>query len=77
MTQVILDAATRDSLRAAVDPVDLIDENGRLLGMFCPVLQPPYDSSLIPPISPAERAARMKEPGQFTTQEVLRHLEGL
>lgn len=77
MTQVVLDPETRDSLRSALDPVDLVDENGQLLGMFCPVLQPPYNAALIPPISPAERAARMAEPGQFTTEDVLRHLKGL
>ena len=75
MTRVTIDAQTGNKLIAAGDTVELVNETGRVIGTFHPAPVPPYDSSLIPPIDPAERDRRTAESGGLTTEEVIEHLE--
>ena len=78
MTEITIDATTRDRLREAREPVRLIDEHGEILGTFKPVDVPPYDPDLIPPpLSDEEVARRISEPGGLTTAEVLKKLQDL
>ena len=77
MTRITIDAHTGDKLRAAGETVDLVDETGRVIGTFHPAPVPPYDSSLIPPMDPAERDRRAAESGGFTTEKVIEHLENV
>ena len=64
MVQIKIDAATRERLRAAEGTVELVDENGHCIGYFQRILPPPYDESLIPPMSPEEIQRRLAEPGR-------------
>jgi hypothetical protein len=75
MTQITIDDATRERLRSARETVQLVAADGEVLGTFKPLDVPPYDTSLIPPISAEELHRRAAEPGGYTTDEVLRHLE--
>ena len=77
MTRITIDAETREKLTAAGESVELVDETGKLIGTFRPALTPPYDPKLIPTMDPAERKRRASEPGGYTTEEVIRHLESL
>ncbi len=77
MTRITIDVQTGDKLIAAGEIVELVDETGRVIGTFQPVPVPPYDSSLIPPVDPAERDRRAAESGGFTTEEVIKHLENV
>jgi hypothetical protein len=77
MTRITIDTQTGNRLIAAGDKVELVDETGRVIGTFHPVPVPPYDSSLISPINPAERDRRAAESGGFTTEEVIEHLENV
>lgn len=77
MSQISIDASTCEKLRSSQGIVDLIDEEGRIIGTFRPVHQPPYDPALIPDIDPAERERRASEPDGLTTKEVLDRLEKL
>ena len=64
MVQIKIDAATRERLRAAEGTVELVDENGHCVGYFQRILPPPYDESLIPPMSAEELQRRLAEPGR-------------
>ena len=77
MTQLTIDQSTSEKLRAANEVVQIVDEKGCLLGTFKPAHLPPYDPSLIPPISEEELRRREQEPGGFTTEEVLEKLKEL
>jgi len=77
MTQVTIDQATSEKLCAAKDVVRVVDEQGRVVGTFKPADVPPYDPSLIPPMSIEELRRREQEPGGYTTEEVLRKLKEL
>lgn len=77
MTQITIDRNTSERLRAANESVRIVDDKGNLLGTFKPAHVPPYDPSLIPPISKEERARREAETGGYTTEEVLAKLKEL
>ena len=77
MTRITIDAATLEKLKSAREIVQLVDDDGVILGTFKPIHVPPYDPSLIPPISEEELRRRAAEPGGHTTEEVLQHLENL
>lgn len=63
MTQVTIDQATCEKPRAAREIVRVVDEQGRVVGTFKPADVPPYDPSLIPPMSEEELSRRAQEPG--------------
>jgi hypothetical protein len=77
MPQIIIDDQLREKLKAAREAVQIVDQDGYILGTFRPIDVPPYDPSLIPPISTEELRRRTAEPGGFTTEEVLKRLERL
>lgn len=63
MTQITIDAATRDRLRTAREAVRLVDEKGRVIGTFKPVDVPPCDAELISP-TPLEELRRRAAEGR-------------
>ena len=77
MTQMIVDTEMSSRLDQCDEPVELVDPRGRVLGTF----RPPVDRSLYrdlqPPLSIDELRRRAHQPNGYTTDEVLRHLEGL
>jgi hypothetical protein len=75
MVQVKIDAATRERLRAAEGTVELVDENGHPIGYFQRILPPPYDESIIPPMSREELQRRINEPGGRSLEEILKDLK--
>ncbi len=77
MTQFVVDSTLRERLRTARESIEFVDDSGHTLGVFCPMLPPPYDASLVPVITDDERRARLAQPGKYSTAEVLRHLESL
>ena len=78
MTQIILDAGASGQLSGAVQPVELCDPTGRVLGRFVPLIDSSEWEPLTPDISEEEarRRGRSKEK-RYTTAEVLARLETL
>jgi hypothetical protein len=70
MTKVIVEPALRAKLRNLAEPLELCDEAGHLLGRFTPAAWEP------PHLDEAELQRRAEEP-EFSTAEVLAHLEKL
>lgn len=77
MVQITVDSKLKEKLSAAHEPVRFVDEDGRLLGVFRPFDVPPYDESLIPPISDEELDRRSRESGRTTWPEILERLQRL
>jgi len=78
MTQIILDAIASGKLNDVVQPVDLCDPSGRVLGRFVPLI----DQAEWEPESPfasEEELDRVEQSNQkrYTITEVLDHLEKL
>ena len=76
MTQIVVDKTTRERVLES-DVIEVVDESGAVLGMFHPFLQPPYDPSLIPPITDEERQRLYAQPGIYSTEQVLERLRSL
>jgi hypothetical protein len=78
MTRIMIDREMRDKLLNVIEPVELCDASGKVLGRFLPSLDPSLYTGLEPRISREELQRRMKNKGEtYTTQEVLRHLKRL
>lgn len=75
MVQIRIDAATRERLSEAAGTVELVDENGNRVGYFQRFLPPPYDDSMIPPMSREELDRRLNEPGGRSLAEILKDLK--
>ncbi len=78
MTQIILDASMRTKLHDLRLPLVLCDESGKALAELIPILDPSdYEATPPPPISPEELNRRRSETDEFTTAEMIGHLENL
>ena len=78
MTQIIVDAALRAKLHGLCQPMELCDEAGRVLAQLTPLLTPEERRRMEPPpLSEEELQRREQEGGEYTTEEVLAHLEKL
>ena len=76
MTQIILDASASGKLSEAMQPVELCDPSGRVLGRFVPLIDPSEWEPLSPDISEEESQRRGKsKEKRYTTAEVLALLE--
>jgi hypothetical protein len=71
MTQIMIDAQVRSKLMNLSSVLELVDETGRVLGVFTP--RTPKE----PQISEEELNRREHEQESFSTAEVLAHLEKL
>jgi hypothetical protein len=76
MTKLIVDASLPDKLANLVQPVELCDATGRVLGRYFPQLDPSA-YNLEPKISEDEIRRRTKSDKWYTTEEVLAHLQSL
>ncbi|HVC92240.1 MAG TPA: hypothetical protein VND64_01050 [Pirellulales bacterium] len=74
MTRITLDAETRAKLLNLIEPLDLCDETGRVLGTYTPLAFPEDDDE--PQLSDEELRRRAQGPG-YTTDEVIAYLESL
>lgn len=78
MTQIIVDAALRSKLGGLTTPLDLCDENGKVLAHVVPALNPDdYEPCEPPPLSEEELRKRENSSRWYTSEEVRRHLETL
>ena len=77
MTRLIVDSMLPEKRPSLLQPVELCDVNGRVLGHFFPQLDP-SEFNLKPQIS-NEELQRRKQSNEktYTTAEVLAHLEKL
>jgi hypothetical protein len=71
MTQIMIDAQMRSKLMSVSSSFEVVDENGRVLGVFTP--RAPKE----PQISEDELDLREQEEESFSTAEVMAHLEKL
>ena len=69
MTQIMLEESARKKLGDLMQPIEIVDEAGRVLGTFTP------RNSRDPQISEAELDRREQETESFSTAEVLENLE--
>jgi hypothetical protein len=77
MTRVIVDANLPGKLTNLIQPVELCDQHGRVLGKFFPNVSP-AEFDLEPQISKEELERRKASNERtYTTAEVLAHLERL
>jgi hypothetical protein len=78
MTRLIVDASLPEKLSGLVQPVELCDQTGRVLGRYFPKLDPSEYGPLEPQISKEELERRKRDKGKtYTTAEVLAYLESL
>ncbi len=77
MTRIILDAALREKLNNLLQPMELCDEEGRVLARLTPVYDPAEYGPLEPQISEEELRRREQSHKWYTTEQVLAHLKSL
>jgi len=77
MTQIVIDAALRNMLPDLGRPLEFVDEQGQLLGLFTPAAELPTCLTEEPQLS--EDDWRRLEAGTetYSTAELLAHLEKL
>ncbi len=75
MTKVTIDHTMRDKLRNLSEPVELCDEEGRVLGYFTPVVDQSMYEGVDSPISEEELQRRLNEDGGRPLADILRDLE--
>lgn len=76
MTQIAVDNVLSEKLRQS-HIVELVDEDGFVLGSFASFQPRPIDASLIPPLTKEERQRLLNSQGKYSTEEVLAHLRSL
>ena len=76
MTIVTLDASTLAKFQGIADYATIHDEAGRIVGFFCPNIEPPRgpDRKIISPISDEEWERRRNEPGGRPLKDILADL---
>ena len=76
MTQVVVDKTLLAQLRGLTEPLELCDASGRILAHLVPALDPSLYEPVEPQLSPEELQRHREEP-DYSTAEVLAHLEKL
>jgi hypothetical protein len=77
MTRVVLDASLREKLHQLIQPLELCDEDGKVLARLTPVYSASEYGPLEPQISDEEIQRRIKSDKWHTTAQVLTHLNGM
>jgi hypothetical protein len=77
MSQLIVDAALSSKLGQQLQPVELCDPSGRVLGQFIPKVDLSEYGPFEPQVSEKELDRREQETESYTTAEVLAYLEKL
>jgi hypothetical protein len=77
MTQLTVDSTLTGRLENFREPVQLVDEQGRVLGTFRPEVDRSLYRNLEPPLTIDELRRRADNSRGYTTQEVLQHLASL
>ncbi len=76
MTRLVVEPEIRRKLMDLKQPLDFCDETGRVLGTFTPVNERLAAERARPPITAEELERRRSEP-DYSTDEVIAHLESL
>jgi hypothetical protein len=78
MIRIVVNDDLQTTLGSTIDPVELCDPTGKVLGRFFPLVPSSRISPLEPQVSEEEldRRDRSNE-RRYTTAEVLRYLESL
>lgn len=77
MTQLTIDNSTGAQLAGILEPVELVDANGRVLGTFRPAVDRVAYENVEPPLTLEELRRRSSTPEGCTTEEVHKYLERL
>jgi hypothetical protein len=77
MTRVVLDTNLRQKLYDLVQPLELCDENGKVLARLLPIYDRAEYGPLEPQVSDKELRRREQSTNWYTTEQVLAHLKEL
>lgn len=77
MTRITIDELSGDKLRNLLESAEIVDADGRRLGVYKPELDPLTDPRFQPQISEEELRRREAGTGGYTTEEVLERLKNL
>ena len=78
MTRIVLDEDLKTKLRGLKERLEIIDEDGRVLGFVTPAVDRSLYEGVVPPFSKEELDRREREGGRtYTTAEVLEYLKNL
>lgn len=78
MTRITINETFRSLLDNVIEPVELCDESGNVLGRFMPKFDPSKVEWLTPDISEEELQRRMNsDERRYSTAEVIAYLENL
>ena len=77
MTRIVVDDTLRSKLHNLSERLELIDNSGRVLGRFVPVVDMSEWEPVSPDVSEEELDRREEETESFTTAEMLAYLENL
>jgi hypothetical protein len=75
MSRIVIDATLPEKLLTLVQPVELCDGGGRVVGRFVPIVDATRFAELRPQISEKEIARRKCEGGGRTLAKILADLE--
>ncbi len=75
MNRIVVDSSTVEKLRGFVDPLELCDDAGNVLGHFTPRLKGTEFPGMEPQISEEELTRRAKERSGRRLSEILADLE--
>jgi hypothetical protein len=76
MTRVVVDEILRNKLHNLLEPIELCDESGQVIGRVLPVPSPTEYEGLESPLSKEELQRRKQNKGKtFSTAELLARLE--
>jgi hypothetical protein len=76
MNEIILDESVAKQLRTAVEPLTVVDGEGKRLGYFTPIIDPSEYEGLIPHFSEEELRQADQEEGGRPLAEILADLQG-
>ncbi len=77
MTQITIDPNLSGRLQQLIEPVDLCDPSGRVLGRFVPKVEQSEWEPVTPGISEAElKRRRASAEARYSTEQVIAHLNG-
>lgn len=77
MTRIILDANASSKLSNLIEPVELCDLYGRVLGRFIPRIDMSEWEPVSPDVSEEELDRREQSEEWYSTEQVLAHLKSL
>lgn len=75
MSRLLIDAMLPTKLKSLSEPVELVDDSGRVVGTYLPQIDPKQWTDLEPKVSDDELDRRAKKGGGRSLADILRDLE--